>query len=174
LRTLARRLGLSALAEALLLTGRVRVRVTASVKTRPYDEALALRTEDAVRIALRTKKIIVHETGVADTIDPLGDADFVEALTDELECELQGKQIARVQGAASREPSSTASPPYARAPCATVSTSCPALVTPSAPTSSRAEHRPAEECGTPTPSHTSSEAESLSRRDAGPAALRST
>src|SRR5215217_743812 len=48
-------------------------------------EALALPTEEAVRIALRTQQIIAHETGVANTIDPLGGAYFVEALTSELE-----------------------------------------------------------------------------------------
>jgi methylmalonyl-CoA mutase N-terminal domain/subunit len=58
---------------------------TQSLHTNSYDEALALPTEDAVRIALRTQQIIAHETGVANTIDPLGGAYFVEALTDELE-----------------------------------------------------------------------------------------
>jgi len=58
---------------------------TQSLHTNSYDEALALPTEEAVRIALRTQQIIAHETGVASTIDPLGGAWFVEALTDELE-----------------------------------------------------------------------------------------
>jgi methylmalonyl-CoA mutase N-terminal domain/subunit len=58
---------------------------TQSLHTNSYDEALALPTEDAVRIALRTQQIIAHETGVANTIDPLGGAYFVEALTDEIE-----------------------------------------------------------------------------------------
>jgi methylmalonyl-CoA mutase N-terminal domain/subunit len=58
---------------------------TQSLHTNSYDEALALPTEDAVRIALRTQQIIAHETGVTNTIDPLGGAYFVEALTDELE-----------------------------------------------------------------------------------------
>ncbi len=56
-----------------------------SLHTNSYDEALALPTEDAVRIALRTQQIIAHETGVTNTIDPLGGSYFVEALTDELE-----------------------------------------------------------------------------------------
>jgi methylmalonyl-CoA mutase, N-terminal domain len=60
---------------------------TQSLHTNSYDEALALPTEDAVRIALRTQQIIAHETGVTNTIDPLGGAYFVEALTDELERE---------------------------------------------------------------------------------------
>src|SRR6187397_2816567 len=58
---------------------------TQSLHTNSYDEALALPTEDAVRIALRTQQVIAHETGVTNTIDPLGGAYFVEALTDELE-----------------------------------------------------------------------------------------
>ena len=58
---------------------------TQSLHTNSYDEALALPTEDAVRVALRTQQIIAHETGVANTIDPLGGSYFVEALTDRLE-----------------------------------------------------------------------------------------
>ena len=58
---------------------------TQSLHTNSYDEALALPTEDAVRIALRTQQVIAHETGVTNTIDPLGGSYFVESLTDELE-----------------------------------------------------------------------------------------
>jgi methylmalonyl-CoA mutase N-terminal domain/subunit len=58
---------------------------TQSLHTNSYDEALALPSEEAVRIALRTQQVIAHETGVANTVDPLGGAYFVEALTDELE-----------------------------------------------------------------------------------------
>ncbi|HLH13278.1 MAG TPA: methylmalonyl-CoA mutase family protein, partial [Solirubrobacteraceae bacterium] len=58
---------------------------TQSLHTNSYDEALALPTEQAVRIALRTQQIIAEETGVASTIDPLGGAYFVEALTDRLQ-----------------------------------------------------------------------------------------
>jgi methylmalonyl-CoA mutase N-terminal domain/subunit len=58
---------------------------TQSLHTNSYDEALALPTEEAVRIALRTQQIIAHETGVTNTIDPLGGAYFIEALTDRLE-----------------------------------------------------------------------------------------
>jgi methylmalonyl-CoA mutase, N-terminal domain len=60
---------------------------TQSLHTNSYDEALALPTEDAVRIALRTQQIIAHETGVANTIDPLGGSYFIEALTDEIEAQ---------------------------------------------------------------------------------------
>jgi methylmalonyl-CoA mutase, N-terminal domain len=58
---------------------------TQSLHTNSFDEALALPTEEAVRVALRTQQILAHETGVANTIDPLGGAYFVEALTDRME-----------------------------------------------------------------------------------------
>jgi methylmalonyl-CoA mutase N-terminal domain/subunit len=58
---------------------------TQSLHTNSYDEALALPTEAAVRIALRTQQIIAHETGVTNSIDPLGGSYMVEALTDEME-----------------------------------------------------------------------------------------
>ncbi|MGC8898150.1 MAG: acyl-CoA mutase large subunit family protein [Bacteroidota bacterium] len=56
-----------------------------SLHTNSRDEALALPTEESVRLALRTQQIIAHESGVADTIDPLGGSYFVEYLTDEIE-----------------------------------------------------------------------------------------
>jgi methylmalonyl-CoA mutase N-terminal domain/subunit len=58
---------------------------TQSLHTNSYDEALALPTEAAARVALRTQQIIAHETGVASSIDPLGGSYMVEALTDEME-----------------------------------------------------------------------------------------
>jgi methylmalonyl-CoA mutase N-terminal domain/subunit len=58
---------------------------TQSLHTNSYDEALALPTEEAVRIALRTQQVIAHESGVTNTIDPLGGSYFVERLTDEME-----------------------------------------------------------------------------------------
>ena len=58
---------------------------TQSLHTNSYDEALALPTEEAVRIALRTQQVIAHESGVTNTIDPLGGSYFVETLTDEME-----------------------------------------------------------------------------------------
>jgi methylmalonyl-CoA mutase N-terminal domain/subunit len=58
---------------------------TQSLHTNSFDEALALPTEEAVRVALRTQQIIAEETGVANTIDPLAGSYFVEALTDRLE-----------------------------------------------------------------------------------------
>ncbi|HSI79540.1 MAG TPA: methylmalonyl-CoA mutase family protein [Solirubrobacterales bacterium] len=58
---------------------------TQSLHTNSYDEALALPTEEAVRVALRTQQVIAHETGVANTVDPLGGSYFVEKLTDEIE-----------------------------------------------------------------------------------------
>jgi methylmalonyl-CoA mutase N-terminal domain/subunit len=58
---------------------------TQSLHTNSYDEALALPTEEAVRIALRTQQVIAHESGATNTIDPLGGSYFVETLTDEME-----------------------------------------------------------------------------------------
>src|SRR5262245_43656213 len=58
---------------------------TQSLHTDSYDEALALPTEEAARIALRTQQIIAHESGVAQTVDPLGGSYFVEKLTLDME-----------------------------------------------------------------------------------------
>jgi methylmalonyl-CoA mutase N-terminal domain/subunit len=58
---------------------------TQSLHTNSMDEALALPSEKAVRIALRTQQILAHESGVANTIDPVGGSYFVEALTNEME-----------------------------------------------------------------------------------------
>jgi methylmalonyl-CoA mutase N-terminal domain/subunit len=58
---------------------------TQSLHTNSFDEALALPSEKAATIALRTQQIIAHESGVADTADPLGGSYFVEALTEEIE-----------------------------------------------------------------------------------------
>jgi methylmalonyl-CoA mutase N-terminal domain/subunit len=58
---------------------------TQSLHTNSYDEALALPTEESVRLALRTQQVIAHESGVTNTADPLGGSYFVERLTDEME-----------------------------------------------------------------------------------------
>ena len=58
---------------------------TQSLHTNSYDEALALPSEEAVRVAVRTQQIIAHETGAANIIDPLGGSYAVEAMTDEME-----------------------------------------------------------------------------------------
>jgi methylmalonyl-CoA mutase N-terminal domain/subunit len=60
---------------------------TQSLHTNSFDEALALPTEDAVRIALRTQQVIAHETGVVGAIDPLGGSYHVEAQTNRIERE---------------------------------------------------------------------------------------
>jgi methylmalonyl-CoA mutase, N-terminal domain len=60
---------------------------TQSLHTNSFDEALALPTEHAVRIALRTQQVIAHESGVVDTTDPLGGSWFIEDLTNRLEAE---------------------------------------------------------------------------------------
>jgi len=58
---------------------------TQSLHTNGYDEALALPSERAAKIALRTQQVIAHESGAADTVDPFAGSYFVEALTDEIE-----------------------------------------------------------------------------------------
>lgn len=74
---------------------------TNSLHTNSKDEALALPTEDAVRIALRTQQVIAYESGVADTIDPLAGSYYIESLTDELEAKTVAyiEQIDRLGGA---------------------------------------------------------------------------
>ena len=62
---------------------------TQSLHTNSMDEALALPTDKAARIALRTQQIIAHETGAANVIDPLGGSWFIEELTDKLESEAE-------------------------------------------------------------------------------------
>ena len=61
---------------------------TQSLHTNSRDEALSLPTEESARIALRTQQIIAHESGVADTVDPLGGSYYVEELTDKMEEEV--------------------------------------------------------------------------------------
>jgi methylmalonyl-CoA mutase N-terminal domain/subunit len=58
---------------------------TQSLHTNSYDEALCLPGEEAVRVALRTQQIIAHESGVTNTVDPMGGSFFMEALTNEME-----------------------------------------------------------------------------------------
>lgn len=62
---------------------------TQSLHTNGFDEALALPTEQAARLALRTQQILAHESGVPQTVDPLAGSYFVEALTDQLEARAQ-------------------------------------------------------------------------------------
>jgi methylmalonyl-CoA mutase N-terminal domain/subunit len=60
---------------------------TQSLHTNSRDEALSLPTEESARIALRTQQIIAHETGVTNTVDPVGGSEYIEALTDRIETE---------------------------------------------------------------------------------------
>ncbi len=69
---------------------------TQSLHTNSRDEALALPTEESVLIALRTQQVVAHESGVADTVDPLAGSYAVEALTDEIE-QRSSELIARVE-----------------------------------------------------------------------------
>ena len=68
---------------------------TQSLHTNGFDEALALPTERAAKIALRTQQILAHESGAADTVDPFAGSYFVEALTDEIEARAR-RLIAKV------------------------------------------------------------------------------
>ncbi|HWK17461.1 MAG TPA: methylmalonyl-CoA mutase family protein [Solirubrobacteraceae bacterium] len=68
---------------------------TQSLHTNGFDEALALPTEQAAKIALRTQQIIGHESGAADTVDPFAGSYFVEALTEEIEVRA-GELIAKI------------------------------------------------------------------------------
>ena len=70
---------------------------TQSLHTNSMDETYALPTEKAVRIALRTQQLIAHESGVANTIDPLAGSYFVEALTDKLGGVLKAIEIGYLQ-----------------------------------------------------------------------------
>ncbi|MFO8102437.1 MAG: methylmalonyl-CoA mutase family protein [Dehalococcoidia bacterium] len=70
---------------------------TQSLHTNSYDEVLALPSEAAVTVALRTQQILAGETGVADTVDPLAGSYFVEALTSRMEQEAM-KYIERIEG----------------------------------------------------------------------------
>ncbi len=70
---------------------------TQSLHTNSFDEALALPTEHAVRIALRTQQILGYESGVAGTVDPLGGSYFVEALTNEIE-ERANQYLDKIEG----------------------------------------------------------------------------
>ena len=68
-----------------------------SLHTNSRDEALALPTEDSVRIALRTQQIVAHESGVTNTVDPLAGSYYVESLTNQIEMEA-GEYIRRIDG----------------------------------------------------------------------------
>jgi methylmalonyl-CoA mutase, N-terminal domain len=73
---------------------------TQSLHTNSMDETLALPTEEAVQVALRTQQILAYETGIPNVIDPLGGSYYVEALTDQLEAEAEElfKEIAGLGG----------------------------------------------------------------------------
>jgi methylmalonyl-CoA mutase, N-terminal domain len=60
---------------------------TQSLHTNAYDEALSLPSEESARLALRTQQVLATESGITDTVDPLGGSHFVEALTDRLEAD---------------------------------------------------------------------------------------
>ena len=79
---------------------------TQSLHTNAFDEALALPSAESARLALRTQQILASESGIADTVDPLGGSYYVEALTDALEAEAERylQQVAKLGGAARAVP----------------------------------------------------------------------
>src|SRR5690606_11048434 len=79
---------------------------TQSLHTNAYDEALALPTEESARLALRTQQILATESGVSETVDPLGGSYYVEALTDALESKARAylAQVDELGGAAKAIP----------------------------------------------------------------------
>ena len=116
---------------------------TQSLHTNSFDEALALPTEDAVRIALRTQQVIAHETGAVNTIDPLGGSYYVEALTNTLEAQAY-EYFDRIDRSAawsrrSRRTSSSARSPRRRS--ATSPRSSPASASSSASTATSSTTR---------------------------------
>ena len=74
---------------------------TQSLHTNSFDEALALPTDESVTLALRTQQILAYESGLTETVDPLGGAFYVEALTDRMEAETLAyiEKIDRMGGA---------------------------------------------------------------------------
>jgi methylmalonyl-CoA mutase N-terminal domain/subunit len=70
---------------------------TQSLHTNSYDEALSLPSERAAKIALRTQQVVAHESGVPDTVDPMGGSYFVESLTGEIE-QRAGEYLEKIEG----------------------------------------------------------------------------
>ena len=87
---------------------------TQSLHTNGFDEALALPTERAAKIAVRTQQIIGYESGAADTVDPFAGSYFVEALTDEIEPRASRADRRRSTSSAARSPRSISSRPRSR------------------------------------------------------------
>ena len=109
---------------------------TQSLHTNGYDEALALPTERAAKIALRTQQIIAHESGAADTVDPFAGSYYVESLTDEIERPRRRADRARSTSSAARSRRSRSSRTRSRSrPSATTSATGPSRTSSSASTS---------------------------------------
>jgi methylmalonyl-CoA mutase N-terminal domain/subunit len=101
-----------------------------SLHTNSMDEALALPSEKAVTIALRTQQIIAHETGVTNTVDPLGGSYFVETMTKQMQqdarsyfeqIEQRGGMIAALEAGFFRREIADAAFVYQRSPVGTIS-----------------------------------------------------
>ena len=89
---------------------------TQSLHTNGFDEALALPTERAAKIALRTQQILAAESGAADTVDPFAGSYYVESLTDEIETRAQRADRARSTRSAGRSTRSSSSPARSTSP----------------------------------------------------------
>ncbi len=89
---------------------------TQSLHTNGFDEALALPTERAAKIALRTQQILAHESGAADTVDPFAGSYFVESLTDEIEARAQRADREGRRARAARSTRSSSSPARSTSP----------------------------------------------------------
>ena len=108
---------------------------TQSLHTNGYDEALALPSERAAKLALRTQQIIAHESGATDTVDPFAGSYFVEALTDEIEQAPTGSSsTASTSSAARSRRSASSSARSTSPPGATASATAPSRTSSSAST----------------------------------------
>ena len=139
---------------------------TQSLHTNGFDEALALPTERAAKIALRTQQILAHESGATDTVDPFAGSYFVESLTDEIELRAQRADRARSTRSAARSTRSSSSPARSTSPPgATRSATASARTSSSASTSTRkrASRSPTSCASTPSPSANRSRAWPSSR-----------
>ena len=110
---------------------------TQSLHTNGFDEALALPTEHAAKIAIRTQQILAYESGVADTVDPFAGSYFVEALTDEIESRASRADRKGRSSSAARSRRSSSSKPRSRSRrSVTTSATAPGRTSSSASTAS--------------------------------------
>ena len=114
---------------------------TNSLHTNALDETLALPTEQAAEIALRTQQVLMEETGVANVADPLGGSWYVEALTDRIEAEAEAifEKIRELGGRSPPGPRRSARSPPASCAGSRTAGSCPRSPSPRSGTSRQLE-----------------------------------